>query len=164
MQALLDGGPVLDFLRTVKSFMDANPNEVFTFIFTNPEGASVKDIWDPLFVQSGLKDLVFTPANPATPLKASDWPTLAQMIDSGKKLVVFLDSGANTEVVPYILPEFDYIWEAPFSSTDSSFPCRVDRISGPLSPQECVLYMSFFSFFLFILSICLLTGFLATCS
>jgi hypothetical protein len=116
--------------------MDANPNEVFTFIFTNPEAISVKDVWDPIFAQSGLQSLIYTPPNPSTPMKASDWPTLGQMIDSGKRLVVFLDAGANTAAVPYILPEFDYLWEAPFSSTDSSFPCRVDRISGPLSRQE----------------------------
>jgi len=47
-----------------------------------------------------------------------------------------VDSGANTSEVPYILPEFDHIWEPPFDSIDPTFPCKVDRISGPLSSQE----------------------------
>lgn len=134
--------------------MDSNPSEVFTFLFTNPEGVSLTDVWDPLFQQSGLADLAYIPPN--LPMKASDWPTLGSMIDSGKRLVVFskcchslhlflwtnllpiriVDYGANPSEVPYILPEFDNIWEPPFDSTDPTFPCKVDRISGPLSSEE----------------------------
>ncbi|CAG8725485.1 9188_t:CDS:2, partial [Acaulospora colombiana] len=124
---LFDGGSVLDYLKKVKAFMDANPNEVFTFIFTNPENLSPKSVWDPIFQQAGLVGLAYVP--PHLPMKASEWPTLGQMIDS-------VDYGANTAEVPYILPEFDHVWEPPFSSTDPSFPCRVDRISGPLSSQD----------------------------
>ena len=59
------------------------------------------------------------------------------MIDSGKRVVVFLDAGADTDrSVPYILPEFQMIWETPFSVTDPNFPCSVDRISGPLSTED----------------------------
>jgi hypothetical protein len=67
--------------------MDANPNEVFTFIFTNPEGVSPKNVWDPIFQQSGIVSMVYTP--PHLPMKASEWPTLGEMIDSGKRIVVF---------------------------------------------------------------------------
>ncbi|EEB88614.1 hypothetical protein MPER_13467, partial [Moniliophthora perniciosa FA553] len=48
-------------------------------------------------------------------MKRADWPTLGELIDSGKRVI---------------------LWEPPFSSTDPSFPCRVDRIDGPLSPEE----------------------------
>ena len=65
------------------------------------------------------------------------WPTLGDLIDSGKRVIVFLDAGADTDrSVPYILPEFEMIWETPFSVTDSSFPCSVDRINGPLSTED----------------------------
>jgi hypothetical protein len=67
--------------------MDANPNEVFTFIFTNPENLSPKSVWDPVFQQAGLAGMAYVP--PRLPMKASEWPTLGQMIDSGKRLVVF---------------------------------------------------------------------------
>jgi hypothetical protein len=48
------------------------------------------------------------------------------MISSGKRVVIFLDSGANQNV-NFILDEFTYMWETPFDQTDSSFPCTVDR-------------------------------------
>ena len=59
------------------------------------------------------------------------------MIDSGKRVVVFMDAGADADrSVPYILPEFPNVWETPFSVTDKNFPCKVDRISGPLSTED----------------------------
>ena len=51
--------------------------------------------------------------------------------------MVFLDAGADSDrSVPYILPEFPMIWETPFSVTDKTFPCKVDRISGPLATTD----------------------------
>ncbi|KAJ7062606.1 PLC-like phosphodiesterase [Mycena amicta] len=133
--ALFDGGPVVDYLKTVKTFLDANPNEVLTFIFTNPEGQSPTTVWKPLFDEAGISDLAFVP--PSSPVKQSDWPTLGEMIDSGKRVVVFMDSGADgADAVDFIMPEFQMIWEAPFSSTDPTFPCRIDRIAGPLADVD----------------------------
>ncbi|KAJ7155080.1 PLC-like phosphodiesterase [Mycena filopes] len=129
--ALFDGGTVLAYLQTVKTWLDANPNEVLTLLFTNPEGLSIPDVWAPAFEQSGIASLAYIP--PTNPMPQSAWPTLGSMIDAGTRVVVFLDAGADGSdggVVPYILPEFTMIWETPFSVTDSSFPCSVDRISG----------------------------------
>lgn len=131
--SLFDGGLVEDYLRKVKAFLDANPGEVVTLIFTNPEGISVPRVWKPAFDNSGISRLAFVPTS--RPTKRNDWPTLGNMIDRGKRVVVFLDSGADGSV-DFILPEFDYIWEDPFSSTDKNFPCRVDRIRGPLSAPD----------------------------
>ncbi|KAJ7496453.1 PLC-like phosphodiesterase [Mycena latifolia] len=133
--ALFDGGAVVDYLKTVKTFLDANPNEVLTLIFTNPEGQSPATVWKPAFDESGISDLAFVP--PSIPVKQADWPTLGEMIDSGKRVVVFLDAGADgADSVDFILPEFQMIWEAPFSSTDDTFPCKIDRIAGPLADVE----------------------------
>lgn len=126
---------MVDYLTKVHDFLVANPNEVITLIFTNPEGASVADVWDPAFKASGVADFAFVP--PHQPMKQSEWPTLGEMIDSGKRVVVFLDADADVPpTVPYILPEFPMIWETPFSVTDSNFPCSVDRIAGPLSTED----------------------------
>lgn len=113
LQLLFDGGPVVDYLRTVKTFLDANPNEVLTFIFTNPEGASVKDVWKPIFDAAGMTPLVYVP--PLNPMKFSDWPTLGEMINIGKRVVVFLDSGADVGQVNFILPEFQMVCLFAFS-------------------------------------------------
>ncbi|KAI0694329.1 hypothetical protein BC835DRAFT_1527677 [Cytidiella melzeri] len=133
-------------LTTVNTFMQANPNEVLTLLFTKPEGVSLPDVWAPAFVNSGIADLAYVP--PTVPMAQSDRDTNRYVIiktNSGQpsenssapereSSVVFLDAGADTErSVPYILPEFEMIWETPFSVTDASFPCSVDRIAGPLA-------------------------------
>lgn len=45
----------------------------------------------------------------------NDWPTLGAMIDSGKRVVVFLDNGAESGSVPYLMDEFTNMWEDPYS-------------------------------------------------
>lgn len=42
-------------------------------------------------------------------MKNSEWPTLGEMIDSGKRVVVFLDAGADTSQVDFLLPEFEMV-------------------------------------------------------
>ena len=92
-------------MQKVKTFLDANPNEVLTLLFTNPEGQSVSTVWKPIFDAAGITPLAYVP--PSVPVKQSAWPTLGQLIDSGKRVVVFLDSGADTSQVNFILPEFE---------------------------------------------------------
>lgn len=55
-------------------------------------------------VFSGITPLAYVP--PSLPVKQSEWPTLGEMIDSGKRVVVFLDAGADNSGVDFILPEF----------------------------------------------------------
>ncbi|KAJ3480107.1 hypothetical protein NLI96_g8587 [Meripilus lineatus] len=132
---LFDGGTVQDYLTKVFNWLQANPNEVVTLLFTNPESVSLPNVWAPAFQASGIAQMAYVP--PSIPMKRSDWPTLGQLIDSGKRVIVFLDYGADTDrSVNYILPEFQMIWETPFSVTDSTFPCSVDRIAGPLATLD----------------------------
>lgn len=79
---------------------------MLTLIITNPEKVSLVDHWKPAFDNSGMTPLVFVPDG--RPTKRGDWPTLGSMIDSGKRVVVFLDTGAG-DTVPWLLPEFDYV-------------------------------------------------------
>ncbi|KAJ3507574.1 hypothetical protein NLJ89_g6225 [Agrocybe chaxingu] len=136
LQALFDGGLVEDYLRKVKTFLDANPYEVFTFIFTNPDGASVQNVWKPAFDAAGITPLAYVP--PSRRMRRSDWPTLGQLIDANKRVIVFLDGGAaiSGQTVDFILPQFEMIWEDPFSPTSSNFPCSIDRTSGPLPNDD----------------------------
>jgi hypothetical protein len=112
-------------LKLVKTFLDANPNEVLTLLFTNPEGLSIKDVWKPAFDGAGndscssllptmihlhltgITPLAYVP--PSLPVEQSQWPTLGEMIDSGKRVVVFLDAGADDGGVDFILPEFSMV-------------------------------------------------------
>ena len=36
------------------------------------------------------------------------------------------------------------MWEPPFDSTDSTFPCSVDRISGPLATSDHMYLLNHF--------------------
>jgi len=134
---LFDGGSVEDYLRTVKSWMDKNPNEVITFIFTNPELLSMEEVWKPVFEATGMADLAYIPPSPV--MTRDDWPTLREFITSGKRLVVFIDKGADQRTNPekdYLLPQFKMMWEDPHNPTDAAFPCTVDRTAGPLPPTD----------------------------
>lgn len=106
-QALFDGGTVASYFSTVASFLSSNPNEVLTLLLTNPESVSLTDVWAPLFEAAGLSSQAFVPST--TPLAQADWPTLGELIDAGTRLVVFMDYGAETGGVEYILPEFEMV-------------------------------------------------------
>lgn len=76
------------------------------------------------------------------------------MIDSGKRLVTFMDAGADFTSVPYIIdgrsfcmrllfrltahdfaPEFTNMWETAFDVTDTTFDCNVNRSKGDTSTE-----------------------------
>jgi len=127
---LFDGGTVLSYLQTVKSFLDSNPSEVLTLLFTNPEGLSANNVWLPVFQASGIIPYAYSP--PFQPMIYSDWPTLGSMIASGKRLVIFFDySSLAGDTLSFVSYEFHNIWESPFDSTDPNFPCSVNRGSTP---------------------------------
>jgi hypothetical protein len=46
---------------------------------------------------------------PQTPMMREDWPTLREMLDSGKRLVVFIDKEAEEGSVPFLLPQFTMV-------------------------------------------------------
>lgn len=84
---LEDAGPLKEFLVTIKRWLDSNPNEVVTLLLTNGDSVSVTEFGD-TFSSSGITDYVYVPNN--NPPSISDWPTLGDLITSGKRLIVFL--------------------------------------------------------------------------
>lgn len=134
---LFDGGSVQQYLGKVKKFLDRHPNEVMTFIFTNPENLSVSKVWKPIFDKAGITEMAYVPPQPV--MSRDDWPTLGEMIESGKRVVVFLDHGAESRTDPavdFILPQFQMVWEDVYDPTSDKFPCKVDRTAGPLAPSQ----------------------------
>ncbi|KAG0223944.1 PLC-like phosphodiesterase [Mortierella sp. GBAus27b] len=118
--ALLDAGPASKTLGQIKSFLDANPNEVVTIIWEN---AGLKPaLYKTVYAAAGVEKYSYAPVT-----GNATWPTLSQMISSGKRLVSFLDTGADASV-PYLMPEFSYVFETPYSiPKDSAYPCTIDR-------------------------------------
>jgi hypothetical protein len=90
--ALEDAGRLKDWLFEIRSWMETkgHENEVVTLLLTNPDGMSIQAFGD-AFKESGAETLCFVPAEgQAIPLKLDSWPTLGEMIGTGKRLVVFM--------------------------------------------------------------------------
>jgi hypothetical protein len=106
----------------VRAWMDAHPREVVTII--------VEDHVTPAdtaaaFGRAGLLPLVHTQA-PGAP-----WPTLRQMIDSGRRLVVMMENHAGGPADPWLLPAFTYVQDTPFSNpTPADLRCVRQRGSA----------------------------------
>ncbi|KGO66222.1 hypothetical protein PITC_046060 [Penicillium italicum] len=125
---LEDAGSLKSYLMTIKKWLDANPNEVISLLLTNGDSVAITEFGD-TFSSSGIDKYAYIP--PANPLPIADWPTLGDMISSGKRLVVFLDYGADTKNVNFIQDEFAYYFETAYDVTDTSFSnCSIDRPSG----------------------------------
>jgi hypothetical protein len=87
----------------------------------------------------------------------SDWPTttLASTVASNKCLVTFLSSGADEETVPFLLPEFDYVFETDFGiESPGQYSCAPTRpryanesfVPDRLSLVNHFLYAEFLGF------------------
>lgn len=121
---LLNAGTMTAYLTTVTAWVRDHPYDVITILIGNALYNDVGNYTAPI-EDSGLLPFVFKPAkNPAT---LDDWPTLSNMIITSSRVVIFMDYEVNTDIVPYILNEFTFIWETPFDPIDRAFPCTVQR-------------------------------------
>lgn len=82
----LNVGPLTDYLSTIKTWMDSNPNEVITLLLVNGDDVSVSDFGSAM-QSSGLSTYAYTPPSQ---LSMDEWPTLGELIDAGTRLVMFL--------------------------------------------------------------------------
>ncbi|MCJ1433909.1 hypothetical protein MMC27_003274 [Xylographa pallens] len=154
-----DAGPIESYLATIKSWLEANPNEVLMLLLTNGDNVDVS-MFDAAFTSSGIKPYVLVPASSPGVLAIDAWPTLRQLIAAGTRLVVFLgttlprsyprhlparhhsqtpsanpllppDYGASPSTCPYILDEFSYFFETSYDTTNPTFPrCTIDHPPG----------------------------------
>lgn len=137
---ILNAGTVEDYLTKVVKWIKRNPFEVVTILIGNGDFVDIGNYTDPL-VNSGLADIAYIP--PKRNIKYNQWPTLSELILTGKRAIVFMDYKADEGIVPYILDEFSYMWETPFSQTDVAFPCTIDRPPDqPKNDTEGKLYIA----------------------
>lgn len=74
--------PLRSALSTVRSFLDANPDEVVTLIIQN--GITAADT-EAAFADAGLEDYLYD-GDPV-----GGWPTLGELVDRGQRLVVIAE-------------------------------------------------------------------------
>ncbi|KAF7509935.1 hypothetical protein GJ744_007249 [Endocarpon pusillum] len=128
---LEDAGRLQDWLGEIKTWLEreGNGNEVVTLLLTNGDAISMQAFGE-AFKKSEIEKHCFVPGEKEAVVgDLESWPTLGDMIARGKRVVVFMDSGAESQKAsPYILPEFPYFFETPFGVTDPAFPsCSIDR-------------------------------------
>ncbi|CAE7172344.1 unnamed protein product [Rhizoctonia solani] len=124
---LLDGGSLTDYLKKVKTWLDSNPNEVISILIVNIDNQPASS-FAAIYEAASMVDLSYAPAT-AT-VAADQWPTLGTLIDSGKRVLTFMDNGADATTAPYLIDEFSNIWETAYNVVENSFPCTLNRTDG----------------------------------
>lgn len=152
--ALMDGGSLTDHLLSVKAFLDENPHEVVTLLFVNT-GPPLWH-WAKAYYDAGLDLMSYIPPRRGrwSNFGIEAWPTIAEMVSAHKRVVTFLSSGANERIVPFLLPEFRYLFETNFGiERPDQYTCRPDRPRWPgsyipnrLSLVDHFLYAKFLGF------------------
>lgn len=108
-------------MAEVRTWMQAHPREVVTF-FVQDEVAP--DDMAKVMDQAGL--LPMTQHHVA----GEPWPTLGQMIDSGKRLVVLAENRGGGTTHPWLLQGFEQVQDTPYDAKRrDDFSC--DRLRGP---------------------------------
>ncbi|KAI2630832.1 PLC-like phosphodiesterase [Hypoxylon sp. NC1633] len=121
--SLLDAGTLESWLSSIKGWMDDNPNEVVTLLIVNSDGKDAADFGS-VFSSSGIDTYGYTPSG-------TTWPTLQEMISANTRLVTFIASITASSQYPYLLSEFDHVFETAFEVTSlSGFNCTLDRPSS----------------------------------
>ncbi|KAI8342990.1 PLC-like phosphodiesterase [Chlamydoabsidia padenii] len=138
---ILDAGPAKDTLSEIGTWLKNNPNEVVTIMWNTPNNKAFKATdFQAMYEAAGLVDLSYTQPN-----GNNTWPTLQQMITSGKRLVTFTDLGGDQKQVPWLLSEFNYVFETPYdNSNENSFKCTIDRPGEPSDPDNMMYVMNHF--------------------
>lgn len=129
--AFLDAGLVVDWLGALKTWLDANPTDVVTILLVNSDNANATEL-AAIWQSAGVDKYSYAPADVTT--AQAEWPTLASMVSSGKRLVTFLASIDATSTTPagapYLLDEFTFVFENPYDNTSpADFSCDPDRPS-----------------------------------
>jgi hypothetical protein len=109
--------PLVDALAKIRDFMDENPNEVLAFVIQN--GIS-NQATEEAFVASGLVQYVYT--HPA----GTPWPTLREMIDGGRRLLVMAESSGPPPA--WYHDAYELSFDTPYSfASEADFSCDVLR-------------------------------------
>ncbi|MET8685217.1 hypothetical protein ABZV77_13460 [Streptomyces sp. NPDC004732] len=100
--------PLVETLRKIGTWLDEHPGEIVTLVVQDAiDGEQTRQA----FRRAGLERLVFTPhADPDRP-----WPTLGEMIGSGRRLVVFAEQADGP--APWYRNFYRYGMETPFAYT-----------------------------------------------
>lgn len=95
-------------LEGLRTWLDAHPREVVTLIVQDE--VSPRDTAH-LIEAAGLLPDVYSPVS------GQEWPTLGQMVESGKRLVVMMENRGGGTAYPWLLQAFDWVQDTPYLFT-----------------------------------------------
>ncbi|KAI4953180.1 hypothetical protein J4E86_006721 [Alternaria arbusti] len=126
---LLDAGTLESWLGEIKTWMDANTNDVVTLILVNSDNASPADLGG-VFSSSGLDKLAYSPPDQST--VPQTWPTLDTLIGNNTRLMSFVASlDEPSAEFPYLMDQFTYVFENDFENVSpSNYSCNPSRPSA----------------------------------
>ena len=152
---LLDAGLLSDWLKTIKTWLDNNSNEVVTVLLVNSDDATPAELHTE-FQAADIVDHAYVPSSITTPPET--WPTLQEIISGGKRLMTFVASLNTTELAldsttNYLMDEFTFIFENPFDNTNvTDFTCAPDRPTAVQNDVQAAISsdrMAFMNHFLY---------------
>jgi hypothetical protein len=104
-------------LTEIRAFLIGHPDEVLLFIIE--DYATPTEIAH-AFDQSGLTEFVYQGDG------QNKWPTLRELITTGRRVIVFIESGRPG--IPWLRPAFESIRETPYTfHKPSDFTCAANR-------------------------------------
>lgn len=92
--SVLDAGSVADTLNNITTWLKQNPKEIVTIMWNNLYNFKATD-FATAYEESNIMPMIYTHDD------TKPWPTLQEMIDSGKRVVNFIDAEADPEQVPW---------------------------------------------------------------
>ncbi|KIX05856.1 uncharacterized protein Z518_03829 [Rhinocladiella mackenziei CBS 650.93] len=128
---LLDAGLLSDWLKEIKAWMENNPNDVVTILLVNSDDGTPSELAQE-FTTASVTDIAYVPPSLSTPPQT--WPTLQELISSGKRLLTFVANMPPSTVTSdegYLMDEFTFIFENPYDNVQvTDFTCSPDRPSS----------------------------------
>ncbi len=109
--------PVLPALREIRDFLVTHPDEVIIIIVEDT--VSPQDLASE-FDNAGFANLIYMDS------AMTEWPTLRQLIERDRRVLVFTESGRPG--IPWLRPAFESFRETPYSFHKvEEFSCRANR-------------------------------------
>jgi hypothetical protein len=115
--AIQNGGTLSSYLQKVTSWVSANPNDVVTLIIVNIDNLPATTFAQS-FSSAGLEQYMYSPT--AGQLTINEWPTLGSLVDSGKRVLAFMDNQADFSQVPWLIDEFSNMFEDAYGECSCS--------------------------------------------
>jgi Phosphatidylinositol-specific phospholipase C, X domain len=117
--ALTGSEPLSVPLEHLHEFLDSNSREIVSIIFeTTVDGNTISNA----LTDAGLIDYVHTQSTGAP------WPTLSNMIESGKRLVIFTENQALAGTPPWFHYAWGNIFDTPYDfGSQADFSCDINR-------------------------------------